>query len=398
MRHPLWNESGRLPLDEAADSEPAQRYLVLPSSDDPRLVIPTRPRRASSTVLQALRDRTSLRARVRTAAMGAAATVGARSQLLPSPPLFTVVAAHLGRPEGELVFGVHLGPPRANRKPVIAVANRDGTLLAFAKYGVDQLTDDLVAHEAQALRELAEATEALVDAHCTVPVLIASGRHDGHAYAIQTPVPTSSRPGSARRSESHLVVDAQRAVARVRHDAIDPESAGSAIGDSWRQRAATSSDPVVNSFAALGLSWVEQVSSEPLSWGSWHGDWRTTNMSVTRDGCSVWDWERFSRGVPVGYDALHLFLTTRLPSSKTLSSLPQDVLDNAPRLLRPFGVTGRRAVDLTAVGYLLELAGRYLDDDQARAGARLGAVGEWLLPALDSWTQAHTSTRGGTHR
>ena len=58
-------------------------------------------------------------------------------------------------------------------------------------------------------------------------------------------------------------------------------------------------------------------------------------MSVTRNGCSVWDWERFSSGVPVGFDALHLFLTTRLPSARTASALPRDVLESAPRLLDP---------------------------------------------------------------
>jgi hypothetical protein len=31
-------------------------------------------------------------------------------------------------------------------------------------------------------------------------------------------------------------------------------------------------------------------------------------------------------------------------------------------------------------GYLLELASRYLDDDQLGAGARLGDVQRWLLP------------------
>ena len=70
-----------------------------------------------------------------------------------------MVAAELGRPLHELVVGVHLGPPRANRKPVLAVADRHGTLLAFAKCGVDPLTDRLVAHEAAALRHLAVVAE-----------------------------------------------------------------------------------------------------------------------------------------------------------------------------------------------------------------------------------------------
>ncbi len=39
-------------------------------------------------------------------------------------------------------------------------------------------------------------------------------------------------------------------------------------------------------------------------------------------------------------------------------------------------------VRATAVSYLMELAARYLADRQAEAGARLGDVGTWLLPAV----------------
>ena len=121
-------------------------------------------------------------------------------------------------------------------------------------------------------------------------------------------------------------------------------------------------------------------------------------MSSSPRGCSVWDWERFTRGVPLGYDALHLFLTTRQSSVRDLSSLPDDVRENAPRLLRPFGITRRDDSDLVTTGYLLELAGRYLDDDQEQAGARLGAVSEWLLPHVRDAVSAWQETRGVTRR
>jgi hypothetical protein len=42
-----------------------------------------------------------------------------------------------------------------------------------------------------------------------------------------------------------------------------------------------------------------------------------------------------------------------------------------------------REAQATAVGYLAELATRYLADRQVEAGARLGDVRAWLLPALD---------------
>ena len=57
------------------------------------------------------------------------------------------------------------------------------------------------------------------------------------------------------------------------------------------------------------------------------------------------------------------------------------VLAGVPALLAPFGLD---PADAAAVGrlYLVELAARYLLDGQAAAGARLGRVERWLLPAL----------------
>ena len=105
-------------------------------------------------------------------------------------------------------------------------------------------------------------------------------------------------------------------------------------------------------------------------------------MAVSDTKCSVWDWERFAPGVPVGYDALHLFLMSHASvGSHDLTSLPVDLFDNAERTAPPLRRDGPRSGRaVTTAGYLLELAGRYLDDNQAEAGARLGAVGEWLLP------------------
>jgi hypothetical protein len=154
---------------------------------------------------------------------------------------------------------------------------------------------------------------------------------------------------------------------------------------------ATLPGAVVEEFAELARRWAVDAASAGLRWGSWHGDWRRTNMDAGPSGCSVWDWERFDTGVLAGYDALHLFLTDRAPVTR-LDTLPAAVHEQAPRLLQPFGQP-TQAAGLVATGYLLELAGRYLDDQQSAAGARLGAVEEWLLPHLRT---SSTTTRGTT--
>lgn len=390
VNHPLWPQSAETNLSYG---EQTNRYLVVPSLDDPRLVVPTRPRKSAERVLRALRDGSSIGARTRTAVMSVAAMTNARTHDLPTPSLFEVVAESLGGSAANFSIGVHLGPPRANRKPVLAIADSAGVLLAFAKYGVDALTDQLVSREAEVLAELADFKKHGELIVTQVPQLVARGVHAGHQYVVQTPVPTTPRT-----RDPDAVAASQIEIARLGRGETDPSLAVATIRNRWLARSESGDDPLVTAFAQVANVWCDEVHDAPLQWGSWHGDWRTTNMAVTPAGCSVWDWERFGAGVPLGYDALHLFLTSHQASVSDLAALPLDVRENAARLLRAFDVTDRRAVDLTVTGYLLELAGRYLDDDQARAGARLGAVGQWLLPHLEQSMHSQHSTRRGTDR
>lgn len=353
------------------DATTAPQYLLLPSSADPRLILPTRPHQAAGVILNALRDRTSFAARLRTRAARVALAAGARGVRLPEPAVLAPILQHL--PAGEYVFGVHLGPPRANRKPVLALTTRSGTLTAFAKCGVDGLSDRLVQREIEALATLSGLRSV------RVPTLIGSGMYAEHPYVVQAPVPTRGKS----RTDDAAVVAAQVEVASVARESVDAQAELATMADQWRSRACSpDASGIELDFSVVAEQWVQAAQHTSVPWGSWHGDWRRTNMASDADGCSVWDWERFATGVPAGYDALHLFLTSRVPLTKDLRSLPGDLYDSAPRLLRPFGVHHQQEVDVVTTGYLLELAGRYLDDDQMAAGGRLGAVGEWLLPTL----------------
>ena len=221
----------------------------------------------------------------------------------------TEIVTHLDGAPGAFVAGVHLGPRRANRKPVLAIASRAGTLVAFAKCGVDPLTDRLVTHEAAALNELQGLPGVLV------PALLVSDDHGGHPYIVQTPVPTSQG-----HADPQVVATAQATVAAVGADALDPNECAEATAAQWHQRRAMAPE-----FAVLADRWCATADSVDVPWGSWHGDWRVTNMAVTEAGCSVWDWERFAMGVPFGYDALHLYLTTRVHSLPDLTTLATDL-------------------------------------------------------------------------
>ena len=348
-RDALWPSNSR--------STTAAAMLLLPSKQ-PRLVLPADRGRGAREVARALHDGSAATARMRRAAVQTAAWVGFRSQDLPSPPLFEAVLSHL--PPGDYVYGVHFGPPRANRKPVMAIANRDGEVVAFAKVGVDTLTDDLVSCEAAALGSLPAMSS--VDA----PRVVATGQLDGHPYSVMTPVAHSDR----------RVADAKGLVARAQ---VEVATANAGTGGIKEYAERTVSAWQARGEPAAAQSWA--LAAVPrLPQGAWHGDWRRTNMSLHDNCVSLWDWERFDSGVPLGYDALHLHLTETARSVDDLSDLPRKVHESAAALLQPFGYTSADDVDLVVFGYLLELASRYLDDDQLGAGARLGDVQRWLLP------------------
>ena len=105
-------------------------------------------------------------------------------------------------------------------------------------------------------------------------------------------------------------------------------------------------------------------------------------MASTRSGLLVWDWERFTAGVPLGFDVLHHWLQVQVISRKRDPRLAAaDCVERAPALLAPLEI-GSGEARLTALMYVADLAARYLADRQAAAGARLGAPGNWLIPAL----------------
>jgi hypothetical protein len=118
-----------------------------------------------------------------------------------------------------------------------------------------------------------------------------------------------------------------------------------------------------------------------LAFGTWHGDWAPWNLSVRGEGVLAWDWERFTPGAPLGFDALHHELHARLERGEPADSAVDACVARAEILLRPFEVAGS-AARIVALLYLVDLATRYLTDRQAQAGARLGALGTWLLPVL----------------
>ena len=179
-------------------------YHFFPNASSPRLVIPKRPAAASSALLSSLRDSSTQKARIKTAALAASVRtgIGPGTQCrLPAPAVMTTIASIVGR--DDLVAAIHLGPPRANRKPVLALSTPDGALIGFAKIAINELTRSLVVNEAAALDSLPSEPRLLL------PRVIGHGQWKGLPVVVQSPVANVGK----RTSDAAPVIKAQRAIA-----------------------------------------------------------------------------------------------------------------------------------------------------------------------------------------
>lgn len=362
-----------------------QEFLLLPSRRRPRLLVP-HTRRAAAAALRGYGVGRGRSARVLAAGLAAALAGGIAPLVLRDRVRIvgasgrgggvSSIESHLSAVlDTEVVVSMYLGAPRANRKPVLQLLTPYGRTLAYAKVGVDPLTCRLVRDEARALQTLGRARLAL----STVPAVLHSGEWNGLELLVQSPLPVGE---SRSRPTPEQVSAAQREVAEVGR--VD---GGPLAGSPWWADLSSRIAALPDSDAARALADLagraEKVFGEvPLSLGAWHGDWTPWNTSSAGGRLLVWDWERFAPAVPVGFDALHWSLQTDLVThlADPGESARRSLVTAGP-VLEPFGLSNDQ-VRATAVGYLTELAARYLADRQVEAGARLGDVGSWLLPAV----------------
>lgn len=370
------------PAEPALTKGGRDGWVVVPSAARPRLLVPTGSGRAAASAVRHSTEAVGRKAKLVRQGLAAAFRVGLgplvfRDRLtvdVATGTLDAYLAEVLGTPA---LVSMHIGPARANRKPVLQLLGRDGRALGYAKLGVDPLTRALVDEEADALRRLANLPLGPV----TVARVLHHADWHGHALLVQEALPVRlprATPATAEAAERAAMVAVagclgvrRRSYAGSEHAArlADAVDALGARPEAGRLRAVlkavADADPV-------------------LPFGAWHGDWNGGNSAVLADGrVLVWDWERFDTDVPAGYDALHRAVQTAIGHDGVDPiDAARALIDGAGRTLSPFDQPERDA-DLVAVLYLVELAARYLRDRQAEAGARLGHVDAWLLPAVE---------------
>ncbi|GIE95985.1 hypothetical protein [Paractinoplanes rishiriensis] len=363
-----------------APGTPIAEYLVVPDARRPRLLVPAGSRRVAAAAVRRYAEPQSRAAKLKRDAVVAAVRTGASAVLLRdrirvtgpySASIDGFLSEVLGR---ELSVSVHIGPARANRKPVVQLIGPEGDTFGFGKLGTGPLTQRLVKAETAALTALGGSGLTRL----TVPRVLFAGEWRGLQVLIQSALPVwlPRAPLTQRRLVAAMLDIA--GCCGYTNGTVE----NSAYWHELRARLGAVGDrPEAAGLAAAAELLVKHAGDTVFRYGAWHGDWAPWNMANLADALLVWDWERFATGVPMGFDAVHHELQKRIQSTGDAKDAVEQTVRRAGELLGPFGVPpeGR---EVTALLYLVDLAVRYLTDRQAEAGARLGVLGTWLLPVL----------------
>lgn len=275
-------------------AEGSERYLVLPTSKSPRVVVDRSNHLALRDAVERFVESRTTSAAVRRMVgrtSSVVATIGATWAVAPSVGGQTL-RQHLSDVIGEPVqLSVAVGPPRPNQKPVVRCYGERG-LLAVAKLGPDPHTQAMVQNEAHWLDVLGKDPLDGVE----TPHLLHAGDYGHSALLVM----------GALDLESDLGLTFDEVPSAVIRELSDRFGSGQSLAESswWLELTAR----LDGSTSLLGS--VDEARGHPLladvMVSAWHGDWSPWNMGVSSSGgLCVWDWERAAVGVPRGFDLVH---------------------------------------------------------------------------------------------
>lgn len=364
----------------------ATEFLLLAGVTRPRLLVPLSNRRAAAAAVRRYGEHSGARARAVNYLLRAAVLSGAARRLpfdrvrVERPHPVDDLEAHLAEVFGKPVLvSLHLSGARANRKPVVQVLDASGETLAFVKIGIEALTCRLVDHEAAALASLDTVPRDLL----VVPRVLSHHRWHDLTMLVLAPLPVDQARTPDRGQRARALLELTRA-GRTVQPLRDAE---------WWSRLRARLQPLEERAAGRRLVDVARLLEECagdrlLDFAPAHGDWTAWNTAVTPTGVLAWDWERFDRSVPVGYDQLHFDLQDRtVGRGEDRAAAARNICRTAPEVLAE-AVPDRENASVVVAAYLIDIACRYLTERQEEAGAAAGRVEDWILPALE----AHTGT------
>lgn len=357
-------------------SPSAADYLVLPSPARPQLLVPCiRP----AGVMIGERRARGLRARIskRAVATGLGSGLTDRLPLLrlnlkgtALDDLLSWITAESTAASLPLSAGVMLGPPRANRKPVLRIFSGTGATWGYAKIGVNGLTDELIHREAEALQEVAGWRLTRVRA----PQVLKAGQYGGREVLATSPLAAAG----AHRQPTALPVEPTRELFLLHAEYSTPLRAARALSTPT-----SVTTPAAVAVEVLAERLLAKIGHDRIPLGAAHGDWTPWNMAWTGSSATavldVWDWERASIGVPQGHDVVH-FEAAKVRVDDP-GSAEADLLRALPSRLAACGIDPALSSRLLT-SYLVVVGRRYAADLALEAVPALSRRLAWVTDLL----------------
>lgn len=378
----LWPDAGRPTIGSLPPSRHQNdivgEWFLLPNPRQPTLLVPTGVPQASR-MLQRHGDR--LLPRFGRSSLAKAIDSGL-IRLVPLPRLRVPTGLAGGTGASVLdyiaqfvpdvaVCGLILGTPRPNRKPVLQLFGVDGATVGFAKIGTTESTRHLIRAEAANLGVVSKAGVRSLE----IPMI----RHHGAFHQAEVLV-LSVLASSQKKRRQHMPLAAMRELAHL--SATQQQNLAST--EYWSNLTHEISDLSGTPGAAeandiLGLV-SERWGDAPVELGSWHGDWAPWNMGYRGDVVQLWDWERFSSPVPIGFDAIHFAAQQVRHNRSDTGKLESELSAQTSQLLSEMGSsTGAREPRLIMVLYLLTLSVRFMRMAAESEDRKLHPRGRWSL-------------------
>lgn len=378
----LWPEPCEIEwVNPLTQSNSVWDYIAVPRASDPHLLLPRTPRSATAAALRDYNTGSTAWAHSKAKVMALAAQLGL-ARLLPGrlvidePDTSGVHSVHGYLSDvlnDQVILGIYFGPERAVEKPVLQIITPHGRTIAFAKVGVNELTKKLVRREASNLAALANPRCSFSSTTLRVPRVLHWGEWCGLPVLVQEALPrgASRTPSETTLNRALLAIAESHGVA----------SSYLQTGTYWKTLN-TRVSKLHDGDHARTIRYILEAASlseTVLNFGTWHGDFAPWNMTHDRGALHVWDWEHLDNDVPMGFDALHLFIQTEVVSrGATPAEAFANLFRHLPRVLAPFSLSPAQC-RLTYMLYVAEIATRYLEDDEPQRRTSLGSL-EWLQP------------------
>ncbi len=367
-------------------------FGLLPGPDRPTLLLPIGPRRVTAQAVRGYKSSTTRTDRLRGQALGWAARTGV-GYLFPwtvtvsGPPGTSNLVSHIEEHLGVVLHvAIALGPPRANRKPVLQLMTGNGNPVAFVKVGINPLTSDRVLTEARALGQLKDLTTPGL----SVPEIMDIPAWQNTNFLATEPLDT----WTTGRGDPDVRGRALRGLAA----ATAPLSTQLRDTQWWqglrRRLQALAAAPEASRLGTAREVIELRIGNMHIPQGSTHGDWSPWNIAVHGSHVSAWDWERFMPHAPIGYDSLHYAVQEEIRlRGKAPREALVNVLERASLIVVENGADPELGNALFAL-YLLSQGEQHLTDRQLDAGSERGPISEWLIPVLERATaRLERSTR-----